>query len=123
MLAVFLWIGILGGAHDANPTAQEDNAGAGSFTWQEARFLTPDEPRPLDDFLIAGEAHAISPAKPVSAGGAAGLVFTVAQVWFCGFLSSKLWSRFRKKKIPVFRVIVFIHRTDGKKRTCFESGE
>lgn len=121
MLAVFLWIGLLGGAHEAEPAAREDNAEAGSFTWQEARFLTPDEPRPLDDFLIAGEAHAVSHAEPVSAGGAAALLFAVVPVWFCGFLLSKRRHCFDKEKIPVFRVIVFIHRTDGKKRPCFES--
>ncbi len=49
------------------------------------------------------------------------VILAAALFWYFGCKTPIIRIYFAERRIPFFRMAVFIHRFDGKKRTCFEN--
>ena len=52
---------------------------------------------------------------------AAFVILAIAVFWYFRSIFPKTWIYFAERRIRLFRMAVFIHRFDGKKRACFET--
>ena len=83
-------------------------------------LLSADSLNGIEDF------HKVSDAKRAGSGFADGIrqnipAFLPVDLVLCfGLLLLMRRSCFSDKRIPVFLVVRFIHRSDGKKKSCFD---
>lgn len=103
----------------SHPYTVQRQAETGTMQGMES-YLSAENVMGVDDFHItSNEGRSVS---GVFAGvrGAALWLFALILLWFLGNVLPKRRISFRKKRIYVFRVVTFIHRTDGKKKSCFD---
>lgn len=74
----------------------------------------------IDDFQITTNAGRTLTGSIAGVRGVTVWMAALILLWFFGTIPPKRRICFRKKKIPVFRIVTFIHRTDGKKKSCFD---
>lgn len=75
----------------------------------------------IDDFQITTNAGRTIPGSFAGMRGAAVWLAALILLCFFGSIPPKRRICFRKKRIPIFRIVTFIHRTDGKKKSCFDN--
>lgn len=74
----------------------------------------------MDDFHITADAGRCASGSFAGARGVTLYVAALLLLWFFGSIPPKRRICFREKWIFVFRIVTFIHRIDGKKKTCFD---
>ncbi len=85
-----------------------------------ARILAVDEKGDLDDFHFMSDAKKTVSAALTGVRGGFVWILLAAALLIPRMLSLFWGMCFGRRKISVFRVVVFIHRTDGKKKPRFD---
>lgn len=121
-MSIIFLIGIFGQTN--NPKSHPDTPQVVTETGNiqsTASYLSVGTLAGIDDFQITTNAGRTIPGSFAGMRGAALWLAALILLWFFGTIPPKRRICFRKKKIPVFRIVTFIHRTDGKKKSCFDN--
>lgn len=122
-IALCLVISILGNIHDGELALQSASAGqslSASMDGSE-RYMRTEALPGVDDFHIAPEIRGPISGAPVNTRGPIVLFVAAAFLMLLCLDAPRRRICFGEKQIPAFRVVTFIHWTDGKKKSCFDA--
>ena len=123
-MVIFFLIGIFGQAdHVKNhPLTVQNEAETMKADAEEASaYIAADTLTRIDDFHITADAGGTVPDASAGVRGVTIYIAALLLFWFLGSISPKRRICFREKRIKIFRIVTFIHRIDGKKKSCFDS--
>lgn len=121
-MSIIFLIGIFGQTN--NPKSHPDTPQVVTETGNiqsTASYLSAEILTRMDDFHITAEAGRTLTGSIAGVRGVTVWMAALILLWFFGTIPPKRRICFRKKKIPVFRIVTFIHQTDGKKKSCFDN--
>lgn len=123
-MAIIFLIGIFGQTdHVKNhPLIAQNEAETMKADAQEASsYIAVETLTKIDDFHITADTGRTVSDAPAGVRGVTLCIAALLLFWFLGSISPKRRICFREKRIKIFRIITFIHRIDGKKKSCFDS--
>ena len=117
---LFFVAAILGDANQKSIICRQREASASRMDGESRpMFLSADSLQEMDDFQIMADANGTGTNLLHAVRGSV-LVFLAAVLCLIfGFIVLIHHLCCKEKKIFGFRIISFIHRTDGKKKSCF----
>lgn len=83
-------------------------------------YLSAETVTGMDDFHITENSGRTASGAFSGVRGVAVWMAALILLWFFGSVPPKRRVCFREKRMFAFRIITFIHQTDGKKKSCFD---
>ena len=90
---------------------------------ETASCLSAETLTRMDDFHITADTGRTVSGSFAGVRGVTLCVAALLLFCFFGNIPPKRRICFREKRIFIFRIVTFIHRIDGKKKSCFDSAE
>ncbi len=120
-MSILFLIGIFGQTdHIKNYPFAVQHEAEGMNAREMASYRSVETLTRIDDFHITADAGRTVSGSFAGVRGVTLWMTALILLWFFGSIPPKRRICFRKKRIIVFRIVTFIHRTDGKKKSCFD---
>lgn len=132
LLALLFAVGFLGNLHGLETISFSSfttDAGAQTVLREtgketqmsEAKLTSVNMIHKMDDFHRMTSIQRTSAGHEESSKSTVQMMMLLIEMLLCIILLEKEKITFDRKRIPVFQMITFIHRIDGKKKSCFDA--